>query len=140
MPNFTEFSRQDSRSSRDDPMFTLQVRGLISLNHAAYIALGEPVAVALLYDADEGVVALRKVPRNYANGYPVRKQQKSQSYLVGATGFTIFNKIPTDIAKRHAGHDYGDQIWGFALSEGAPIQGRRRLPKPLADTAQAAQS
>ena len=81
MPNFTEFSRQDSRSS-DEPMFTMQRRGLISLNHPAFKALGEPAAVALLYDAEEGIVALRKVTRSYANGYNVRKQANSQSYLV----------------------------------------------------------
>jgi hypothetical protein len=92
---------------------------LISLNHPAFKALGEPAAVALLYDAAEGIVALRKVTRSYANGYNVRKQANSQSYLVGAQGFTTFNKIATDVPRRFTGHDYGDQTWGFVLSEGS---------------------
>src|SRR5690348_5205738 len=54
MPNFVEFDRQDSHAVPDEPMFTLQKRGLISMNMAAFKALGEPVSVALLYDADEG--------------------------------------------------------------------------------------
>ena len=63
MPRFVEFSREDSRSRREDPMFTLQARGVLSLNNAAFLALGQPQAVALLYDADEDVIALRKVER-----------------------------------------------------------------------------
>jgi hypothetical protein len=125
MPNFVEFSRDDSRSSREDPMFTLQRRGLVSLNHAAFEALGEPASVVLLYDADEGIVAMRKVVRTHANAYHVRKQQNSQSYLVGAQGFVAHHKIPTNVARRFVGHDYGDQTWGFVLGEGAEIQGRR---------------
>ena len=85
MPNFVEWSREDSRSS-EDPMFTLQTRGLISMNQAAFEALGKPAAVALLYDADEAVVALRMVEKNYQNAYTVRKQGGSRSYLVAAQG------------------------------------------------------
>jgi hypothetical protein len=121
MPNFVEFSREDSRTS-DEPMFTLQRRGLISFNQATFKALGEPAAVALLYDAAEGIVALRKVGRTYANGYNVRKQPNSHSYLVGSQGFSSFHKIPTEEPRRFAGHDYGDQTWGFVLSEGVVVK------------------
>ena len=127
MPNFVEFSRQDSRKA-DEPMFTLQRRGLISLNQAAFTALGDPVTVALLYDADEGIVALRKVPRSHANGYHVRKQPAAMSYIVGAQGFSNFHKIPTDVPRRFVGHDYGDHVWGFVLSEGVTIKSRTRKP------------
>jgi hypothetical protein len=64
-PRFVEFSREESRGRREDPMFTLQASGLLSFNHAAFAALGDPVAVALLYDADQGVVALRKVEKTH---------------------------------------------------------------------------
>ena len=121
MPNFIEFSRQDSRRD-DDPMFTLQTRGLISMNQAAYKALGEPAAVALLYDTGDGLVALRKVPRTYANGYYVRKQGNSNSYLVAAQGFVSFNKIACDVSRRFVGHDYGDSMWGFDLAQGVAIK------------------
>jgi hypothetical protein len=125
MPNFVEFSRETSRSSHDDPMFTVQKRGLISLNLAAFKALGEPAAVALLFDADEGIVALRKVPRTHPNAYHVRKQGQSQSYLVAGQGFASFNKIDTELSRRFVGYDYGDHVWGFVLKEGTPIKTRR---------------
>jgi hypothetical protein len=54
-------------------------------------------APALMYDADEGIIALRKVARTYHNGYPVRKQANSRSFLVGATGFTSYHKIATEM-------------------------------------------
>lgn len=134
MPNFVEFSRQDSRRE-DDPMFTLQTRGLVSMNQAAFKALGDPAAVALLYDVDEGIIALRKVARTYANGYHVRKQGNSNSYLVAAQGFTSFNKIPCDVSRRFVGHDYGEHTWGFDLAEGVVIKGSGRSPRAAtADT------
>ncbi len=106
-------------------MFTLQARGVLSLNNAAFMALGEPEAVALLYDADEDAVALRKVEKTHQNAYPVRKQQKSQSYLVGLQGFTAYHGIPTLRARRFVARNYGDGIWGFALQEGRSVQNRR---------------
>jgi hypothetical protein len=133
VPNFVEFSRQSARSSRDDPMFTLQRRGLISLNEAAFKALGEPATIVFLYDADEDIVALRKVPRTYANGYHVRKQANSRSYLVAAQGFTSFYDIKTDMPKRFTGHDYGNQTWGFVLSEGTEVKTKTRQRTSPAD-------
>ncbi len=125
MPEFVEFSREDSRSRRDDPQFTLQARGLLSFNQAAFLALGEPEAVSLLYDANEGIIGLRKVEKANPNGYQVRKQQKSQSYIVGAQGFTAYHGIQTLRARRFAGHDYRDGVWGFVLREGVPVTNRR---------------
>jgi len=129
VPSFVEFDRLDSHAVPDEPMLTLQRRGLISMNLAAFKALGEPAAVALLYDADEGIVALRKVARTYHNGYPVRKQQNSRSYLVGATGFTSYHRINTDVPKRYMGRQFGDQTLGFVVTEGIAVKSRTRTPK-----------
>jgi hypothetical protein len=79
MPKFEEFSRDDSRASREGAMFTLQARGLISFNQAAFAALGEPEAVVLLYDAAENIVAMRNVPETRENAYTVRMQRLAQS-------------------------------------------------------------
>lgn len=125
-PTFVEFSRQGARTS-DEPMFTVQRRGNMSLNQAAFKALAEPAAVALLYDADHGIVGFRKVARNYPNGYQVRKQANSNSYIVGAKAFTTHNKIPCDVPHRFNAHDYGDGVWGFALSEGTEVKTSPRI-------------
>ena len=129
LPDFVEFDRQDSHTVPDQPMFTLQRRGLVSMNQAAFKALGEPAAVALLYDANRGIIGLRKVPRTYHNGYHVRKQANSRSYLVGAQGFTSYHKISTEVPRRFVGRQYGDQAWGFPLAEGTDVKIRTRIPK-----------
>src|SRR5215472_13936598 len=82
MPNFVEFPRDESRGSREGPRFTLQARGLLSFNQAAFVALGQPTAVALLYDSDEHIIALRKVEQGHPNAYTVRKQRQAQTYVV----------------------------------------------------------
>jgi hypothetical protein len=133
-PRFVEFSREESRGRREDPMFTLQASGLLSFNHAAFAALGDPVAVALLYDADQGVVALRKVEKTHQNAYVVRRQGRSQSYLVSAQGFTTYHEIPTVTARRFLARAYGDGIWGFALREGDAVKNRRGARDELAVT------
>lgn len=125
MPKFEEFSREDARSRREDPQFTLQARGLLSLNQAAFRALGDPEAVVLLYDDAEGIVGLQKVDKDHANAYMVRKQHKSQSYVVGTQGFAAYHGIQTLRARRFAGHDYGKGVWGFALREGVAVTNRR---------------
>jgi hypothetical protein len=130
MPNFVEFSRETPRGSRDEPMFTLQARGLLSFNQAAFKALGEPVAVALLYDADEHIVAIRKVDRTQRNAHQVRKQQRAQSYLVSAQAFVAHHGIPTPRARRFPGVDYGNGAWGFALQEGIAVENRRGAQEP----------
>lgn len=130
MPDFEEFSREASRGRRDEPMFTLQASGLLSLNHEAFVTLGEPVAVALLYDAGEGVVGVRKVGKDHLSAYPVRKQGRSMTYLVSAQGFVAHHEIPTVKARRFFARDYGDGIWGFALREGDAVKNRRGAREP----------
>ncbi len=81
-----KITKIDSHTVPDEPMFTLQSRGLISLNEAAFKALGEPVAVALLYDVNKGIIGLRKVPRAYHACFRVRKQaspKESHSHSEG---------------------------------------------------------
>ena len=128
MPRFTEFARENARSSAEEPQFTLQARGLLSLNNAVFRALGQPDYVTLLYDADEKIVALRSVGKDQPNAYKVREQ--GGSYLVGTQGFISFHNIKLLVAQRFIAHDYGDGIWGFALTEGRPVTNRRGAAQP----------
>ena len=131
MPTFEEFTRSSSRESRrETPLFTLQARGLLSFNQAAFLALGEPEAVTLLYDPDEHIVGVRRSRTDDPDAYRVRKQQKAQSYLVGAQAFTAHYAIPTPRARRFEGTDYGNGIWGFALSSGEDVKNLRGSPEP----------
>lgn len=123
MPNFTEYVRADSHAAPGRPMLTLLRRGLISFNLAAYRALGEPAAVALSYDPDEGIVALRKVRPGYRNAFRVRKQAHSRSFLVGAIGFVSYHQIGAGVSRRYSGVAYGPGTLGFTVSEGVEVTG-----------------
>ena len=126
MPRFVEFERE-SAGSAETPMFTLQARGLLSLNHAAYRALGQPDHVALLYDEEEQVVGVRLVAEDHPNAHRVRPQ--GGSYIVGAQKFTSHYGIKPLVAQRFMAHDYGNGVWGFVLTEGRSVANRRGAPE-----------
>jgi hypothetical protein len=126
MPRFVEFERE-SAGSAETPMFTLQARGLLSLNHAAYRALGQPDHVALLYDEEEQVVGVRLAAEESANAHRVRAQ--GGSYIVGAQKFTSHYGIRPLVAQRFVAHDYGNGVWGFVLTEGRSVANRRGAPE-----------
>ena len=83
------------------PIVTFQRRGVLALNRAAYEALGEPVAVELLYDRGRQLVGVRPVDPKAAHAYRVRKQPDSATYLVAAKSFMQFYGIPNDQARRY---------------------------------------
>jgi hypothetical protein len=57
--------------------------------------MGKPEAAVLLYDAQTRAVALRPVTLEVRHSYPIRKQQNSQSYLLGARAFCVAYGIET---------------------------------------------
>jgi hypothetical protein len=124
MPKFEVFSREAARS-REEPMFTLQARGLLSLNSAVFRALGAPEAVELLYDAEERIIGLRKVDKGDPNAYAVRKNSGTHSYLVATQGFLAYHGIKPVLAQRFLAHDYGKGVWGLVLTEGRAVTNRR---------------
>ncbi|MGQ4818130.1 hypothetical protein ACQ1ZK_13345, partial [Enterococcus faecium] len=85
------------------PSVTIQKRGLISLNRAAFALMGEPEAVELLYDRDEKIVGLRPVGEVSAHSYPLRPQSNKQDsgpLMVGGTAFTQYYGIDTTVSRR----------------------------------------
>ena len=99
MPDFEVFNRR-ARPVSKQPVITLQKRGTFSLNEAAFIALGEPEVVELLYDRTEKLVGMRKVGPDNAYAYPVRKQQNAASYLVAGNAFSQYYGIPVGVTRR----------------------------------------
>lgn len=85
-----------------EPLVTIQRRGLISLNSAAYRALGSPVAVELLYNAERSTIALRAVDPHASHSHIVRSTSRSGAgpYVISATAFTRFYDIDTSTASR----------------------------------------
>lgn len=69
-PDFEVFTRKYAKAS-SEPTLTVTVRGTLNLNEAAFVTLGKPEAVVLLYDRDEAVIGLRPSSREEPNAYLV---------------------------------------------------------------------
>lgn len=85
------------------PSVTIQKKGLISINRAAFELAGRPEGVELLWDPDEKLIALRPAFLDNPNAYPVRSQNKEAErgpWLIAGTLFTQYIKLDTSEAFR----------------------------------------
>ena len=101
MPQFETFTKRMIPLSKQ-PFVTIQKRGIMSFNAAAYAALGSPDAVELLYDPDAKIIGVRGVSPEVEHAYPIRSQQRRResTYMVSGTAFTKYYGIPTEVATR----------------------------------------
>ncbi|MFE3449681.1 hypothetical protein ACFXJ8_12170 [Nonomuraea sp. NPDC059194] len=105
MPNFETFTKRMT-SIVKQPFVTIQKRGTMSLNSAAYAALREPEAVELLYDAEERIIGFRGVPKESEHAYPLRPQAGKSvgPYIVSGTAFAKYYGIDTTVSRRWVGY------------------------------------
>lgn len=96
---FEVFTKRMARAA-NKPYVTIQKKGVMAFNHAAYAALGEPKAVLLLFDRQSRVVGFRASEPSEEHAYGVRSNTKGTSHLVSGTLFTKHYGIPTDVARR----------------------------------------
>jgi hypothetical protein len=85
------------------PAVTVQRRGLISLNRAAYDLIGAPEAVELLWDAERSLIGIRATELTNPNAYPARQQTAKSGrgpILIAGTLFTQFIGLDTAVAFR----------------------------------------
>jgi ribosomal protein L17 len=109
MPNFEVFDRR-SRPFFVQPLVTIQRRGIMSLNQAAYEALGNPQAVELLFDRAERVMGLRAVDQHAPHAYPLPQQGNSSNHLVAGKAFVKFYGIDTSVARRYRAEMLGNVL------------------------------
>jgi hypothetical protein len=99
---FETFMRQRAPVT-GDPTVTIQKRGTLSLNVPAYVALGSPDAVELLFDREQRLMALRAVDPSAESAYPIRPLGRGSTWLVSGKAFMKFYGIETGGARRWAG-------------------------------------
>ena len=97
----------DKRSvpTTDQPWMTIQKGGTLSLNRAAFEALGSPEAVQLLFDREEQIIGFKVADPESPIAYPVRqtspkKQSKNSNWVVAGTAFTKHYGIDASSARR----------------------------------------
>ena len=137
IPNFETFQKR-SLQMPTEPMVTLQRKGPISLNRAAYEALGEPSAIELLFDRQAKIVGLRGASPRKADAYTVRTVGKG-TFLVAGGAFMKYYGIDSNVSRRFPARKYGSNILGFNLRDGREVtsnrngkNGHRRWKEPLA--------
>lgn len=92
MAKWEVFKHQGSRSATV-MRASLSVRGVVTLNQVSYEALLQPEAIELLFDGEEQLIGLRPTSADVRHSYPVRKQGKNKSYLIGAKAFCNYYNI-----------------------------------------------
>ncbi len=101
MVNWEVFQRR-AAPVVSQPFVTLQKRGTMSLNAAAFEALGEPEAVELLFDRGERLLGFRPVDPSAPHAYRPRKQGRTANYVVSGMALTQYYGVETDTARRYA--------------------------------------
>lgn len=101
MPHDVDSRCQHGEPSQSRPHITIQRRGTLAINRAAFEVLGFPAAVELLFDPDRRILGMRTVPTTAVNAYPVRGLGAAPTrYLIAGIAFTKYHNITTDIAQR----------------------------------------
>jgi hypothetical protein len=121
------FQRQRAPLS-EEPTVTIQRRGTLSINAAAYGALQRPEAVELLFDRSERLMALRKAEPSTPHAYLVRPLGKGGStWLVSGQAFTKYYGIDSEKAMRWDATLDPDGILVADLKEpGTEVTGNRK--------------
>jgi hypothetical protein len=86
------------------PAATIQKRGLISLNRAAFALIDGAKAVELLWDPDRRVIGFRPCALDSPNAYPVRPQSSKTDkgpVLIAGNLFTRYIGLDTSEARRY---------------------------------------
>lgn len=106
---FETFTRQ--RRTGRQPFVTIQKKGVISLNGAAFEALDSPDSVELLYDAEASLVGLRKVDSSLPHSYQVRAPVENHAtYLISGAAFMSYYEIDNSRSVRRPARLEGDLL------------------------------
>lgn len=121
------FERFDKRKAvyGRSPNVTIQVRGIISINQAAFRRMGEPNHVDLLYDVEQKLIGI--VGTDDPNtGHNVRvADQSGAPAVISGTAFTRYYDIDTSESKRWEPMFDGPMLIVDLKQPGRPIGSRR---------------
>lgn len=96
-----ETFKKNRMPSKGEPAITIQKRGALSLNTAAFEAIGSPEYIELLYDRDERLIGVKGSDENTPHAYTVRGTGKNEATrVVSGKAFLTYYDIPRDVARR----------------------------------------
>lgn len=104
MAQFEVFKRNRSPAIKT-PAVTLMHRGQLSINDAAFVELGSPMAVELMYSRPDRLIGIRAVDPAEPHAYVPRTATKNQGhgpYIVSGAAFFSHFGIDVPHTTRHA--------------------------------------
>lgn len=93
------------------PSVTIQKRGVIALNRAAYDLLKRPQAVHLYFSPDEQIIGIAPSDPKAPDAILLRKQKGSASYNIAGMSFTKWYGIDSSIARRYEATAEGGDLY-----------------------------
>lgn len=133
MEGFEVFDKRTAKSSKV-AYVTIQRRGLVSLNEAAFQGLHGAEAVELLYNRAERVIGLRAVDPKAPHAFPVRRQGVGHNYLVAGQAFSTYYGIDTTTARRYLAQFRNGMLLIDLKEAGADATGVRARKGDRAET------
>ena len=122
---FVEFDKRAASASKA-PFVTLQRKGPLSLNQAAYELVGRPEAVTLLYDEDEKLIGVKPASISQPRALPVRAQgEDANTYVIAGQAFCKHFGIDTSTARRYAVEMRDDLLVVDLKSDSTDVTGPR---------------
>jgi hypothetical protein len=87
-----------------EAMVSIQTRGNMSLNAAAWKALGRPEAVELLWNESQRLVGIRAADPQAEHAYALRSVERATTHILSFIAFAQTYGIPidTEAARRYA--------------------------------------
>ena len=134
--DFQEFTGR-STPAVHEPMATVQRSGKsISLNHAAFEALGRAEHVVLLFDVKRRAIGIKPASADVPHSYAVKRQNHSDSYLVSSSAFTSHHRIDTSVSRRYRCTVLGN-VLVIDVDNPLMVLANRRGPRPANAAAEA---
>jgi hypothetical protein len=103
--NWTKLTRQGLRREPGQMRFTLNKEAVLSINHAAFLALRSPAALEMFYDEAEGLIGLVPTGFDAQDGCAIRNDGRGHGKYVTMKRFctrfgitpdrTLFFRTPT---------------------------------------------
>jgi hypothetical protein len=113
LPDFEEFTTT-GQADEDTPLMTLRKDGALTVNQAAFAALGEPERVVILVDRARRILAFRKADPGVAHARRVRGESKGNRRSVAVALALRHYGLDAASSGRYEVRRYGDAL-GIAL-------------------------
>lgn len=93
-----------------EPLITIQARGNLGLNAAAFEALGEPKGALLMFSRARNAFALKAADLEMPEAYPVQQQGGARSWTVSSRAFFKEYGVPIGESRKYRAELVGDAL------------------------------